>query len=112
MGKWIPTASQYVSVITILELELGVRLLERRDAKQGAIMRAWMDGHVLPAFEGRILPIDTPVALECARLHVPNPCAERDAFIAATARIHGMTVVTRNVSDFVATGVTLLDPWA
>ncbi len=105
------TTSLFVSVVTILELELGVRLLERRDPRQGAVMRTWLDEAVLTAFAGRVLPIDTPVALECARLHVPDPRAERDALIAATARVHGMTVVTRNVADFAATGVNLFDPW-
>lgn len=112
--KWArgtPTASLFLSVITILELELGVRLLERRDETQGIIMRTWLDEHVRPAFDGRVLPIDTLVALECARLHVPNPRAERDALIAATARVHSMTVVTRNVADFSATGVEVFNPW-
>ena len=107
----VPAASLFVSAITILELEVGVCLVERRDARQGAVMRAWMDGHVMTAFAGRVLPVDTAVALECARLHVPDPRAERDALIAATAMVHRMTVVTRNVGDFVATGVAVLDPW-
>lgn len=107
----VPATSMFVSVITVLELELGVRLLERRDARQGALMRAWLDGHVMGAFAGRVLPVDTPVALECARLHVPDPRGERDALIAATALVHRMTVVTRNLADFVATGVAVLDPW-
>ena len=103
--------SLFISAITVLELETGVLLLERRDSAQGAILRAWMDQHVLPAFHGRILPIDDTVALRCARLHVPDPGAERDALIAATALVHGMTVVTRNLGDFQSTGVKLLNPW-
>jgi len=106
-----PIAAQFVSAITILELELGVLQKERKDATQGAILRKWLDGYVLPQFSGRILPVDHVVALRCARLHVPDPRAERDAIIAATALVHGMTVVTRNVDDFVATGVSLLNPW-
>jgi predicted nucleic acid-binding protein len=66
---------------------------------------------VLPAFDGRVLPVDSPIAHRCAPLHVPNRLPYRDAFIAATALVHGMTVVTRNVADFVGTGVALLDPW-
>lgn len=57
------------------------------------------------------LPIDSAVALKCARLHVPDRRAERDALIAATAIVHGMTVVTGNVADFEATGVGLINPW-
>lgn len=101
----------YISAITVLELELGILQVERRDATQGAMLRAWLEQHVLPAFAGRILPIDANVALRCARLHVPDPRSERDALIAATALVHGMTVVTRNVADFVATGVGLVNPW-
>jgi len=107
----LPTASLYLSVVSVLELEIGTLLVERRDRKQGAILRAWIEGHVLPSFSGRILAIDTVVAQRCASLHVPNPRSDRDALIAATALVHGMTVVTRNVSDFQATGVAVLNPW-
>ena len=58
------------------------------------------------------LSADSAVALRCARLHMPDPRAERDALIAATALVHGMTVVTGNRADFEATDVTLIDPWA
>jgi toxin FitB len=107
----LPTASLFLSVVSVLELEIGTLLVERRDRMQGAILRAWIDGHVLPSFSGRILPIDAAVAQRCASLHVPNPRSDRDALIAATALVHGMTVVTRNVSDFQATGVTVVNPW-
>ena len=106
-----PVANFFISVISILEIELGARLIERKDAVQGAVLRAWIDDHILARFEGRILAIDTIVAQRCAQLHVPNPRAERDALIAATALVHGLTVVTRNVGDFEPTGVTLLNPW-
>lgn len=105
------TSSLFLSVITIMELETGVLLVDRRDPTQGAMLRSWFNTHVLPAFSERILPIDTAVAQCCARLHVPDPRSDRDALIAATALVHGMTVVTRNVDDFVATKVELLNPW-
>jgi hypothetical protein len=107
----VDAADFYISVVTLLELELGTLRLERRDQAQGARLRAWMDRHVLPEFSGRTLPVDSEVAIRCARLHVPDPRSERDAYIAATALIHGMTVVTRNVADFEPTGVRLLNPW-
>lgn len=112
--KWaepLPFLSLYISVISVLELEIGILLLDRRDKEQGAILRAWMDGHVLPTFSGRILAIDTAVAQRCAPLHVPNPRSNRDALIAATALVHGLTVATRNVADFERTGVSVLNPW-
>lgn len=107
----VDAATVYLSVITVMELELGVLRIERRDPAQGRLLRAWMDQQVLPEFADRTLPIDKAVALRCAPLHVPDPCSERDAFIAATALTHGMTIVTGNVADFAATGVRLLNPW-
>ena len=108
----VDAAELYLSAITIQELELGVLLTERRDPAQGAIFRAWLDGHVLPSFNDRILPIDTVVAQRSAKLHVPKPLPAIDALIAATALVHGMTVVTRNVVDFEPTGAELLTPWS
>jgi toxin FitB len=107
----VPAAGLYLSVVSVLELEIGILLVERRDPKQGAVLQAWMDHHVLPSFSGRILAIDTVVAQRCAALHVPNPRSDRDALIAATALVHGMTVVTRNVSDFQTMGVAVINPW-
>jgi predicted nucleic acid-binding protein len=107
----IPAANFFMSAISILEIELGARLIERKDAAQGAVLRAWINGQILARFEGRILAVDTAVAQRCAQLHVPNPRAERDALIAATALVHGLTIVTRNVGDFEPTGVTLINPW-
>lgn len=107
----IPLASFFLSSITVLELELGVLLMERKDKAQGAVMRDWLNNQVLPRFEGRILAVDTAVALRCAQIHVPDPRSERDALIAATALVHGMTVVTRNVDDFKPSGAILLNPW-
>lgn len=107
----VPAANFFMSVISILEIELGARLIDRRDALQGTVLRAWINDQVLARFEGRILAIDTAVAQRCAQLHVSNPRAERDALIAATALVHGLTVVTRNVGDFEPTGVPLLNPW-
>ncbi|NJN46296.1 MAG: type II toxin-antitoxin system VapC family toxin [Candidatus Competibacteraceae bacterium] len=107
----IETSRLYLSVITILELERGVLLIERRDSTQGEVLRCWLNERLLPAFAERVLAIDTPVAQRCAALHVPNPCSERDALIAATASVHGMTVVTRNNADFEPTGVAWLNPW-
>ena len=101
----------YLSAITIQELEIGVLLAERRDPSQGAVLRAWLSGHVLPAFTGRILAVDTVVAQRSARLHVPNPRPVRDGLIAATALVHGMVVATRNVADFEPMGVATLNPW-
>jgi toxin FitB len=110
-AKSVSASTLYLSAISILELEIGILLLERRDRSQGAVLQAWMDEHVLATFHGRILAVDTPIALKCATLHVPTPRSDRDAMIAATAMVHGMKVVTRNVSHFALTGVGVVDPW-
>jgi predicted nucleic acid-binding protein len=110
-AKSVSTSSLYLSVITILELELGILLKERNDPSQGGVLRSWLNSHVIPAFSERILPIDRAVAQYCAKLHVPNPRSERDALIAATALVHGMTIVTRNTQDFRAIRVELYNPW-
>jgi len=111
---WAQTANEaqlYLSVVTVFELERGVLLMERRDPQQGARLRGWLERHVLEPFEKQMLPIDGAIARRCATLHVPDPRPERDALIAATALTHGLTVMTRNTSDFEPMGVALLNPW-
>jgi predicted nucleic acid-binding protein len=94
-----------------MELEQGILSMERRDARQGAMLRAWLERQILVEFDGRVLLVDLQVAKRCAALHVPNPCSYRDSLIAATALVHGMTVVSRNVSHFARTDVAVLNPW-
>ena len=105
-----PNNQLFLSALTLLELELGVQALERKTPPQGSALRHWMTG-VRAAFAGRILPFSENTSRICAALHIPNPQSDRDAMIAATALEHKFTVVTRNVSDFKATGVALLNPW-
>lgn len=107
----VGVASCYLSPITLMELEIGVLRIERRDARQGTALRTWFEDLIVPEFKDRTLPIDAGVARRCAGLHVPDPRSERDALIAATALVHKMTLVTRNVADFQPTGVALFDPW-
>jgi toxin FitB len=102
--------SMFISVVSIMEIDIGIRRLVK-DATQQEMLRQWFQGNVLTSFEGKILPIDTDVALICASLHVPDAKSDRDAWIAATALVHGMTVVTRNTSDFIHTGIKLINPW-
>ncbi|WP_200906926.1 type II toxin-antitoxin system VapC family toxin [Paracidovorax avenae] len=114
VGAWaesVDAADLFISAISVMELELGVLSIERRDAAQGRMLRLWLEQQVLPEFSERTLPVDTVVAQRCARLHVPDRRGERDALVAATAMVNGMAVVTRNVADFQPTGVTIVNPW-
>jgi hypothetical protein len=107
----VASGAVFLSVVTILELEMGILSAERRDAARGLVLRQWLYQRVLPRFDGRVLPVDVAVARACARLHVPDRQSERDALIAATALVHGMAVVTRNVRDFIPSGCDVLNPW-
>jgi hypothetical protein len=114
VAKWaagVPAGNLFLSAIVIQELEIGTLRVERRDPSQGLILRKWLDEHVLPTFAGRILPINTEVARRSAALDVPDPRPIRDRLIAATALVHRMTIVTRNVADFAFMGDRLLNPW-
>lgn len=101
----------HCSSISILELEIGTLRLLRRDRRQGGALRAWLNDHVIPSFGNRVLALDIEIAIRCGALHVPDPRPDRDAWIAATALVHDLTVVTRNVRDFESTGVRLFNPW-
>ncbi|NJN37831.1 MAG: type II toxin-antitoxin system VapC family toxin [Acaryochloridaceae cyanobacterium CSU_3_4] len=106
-----PGKQTYLSVITIFELERGILLAERRDSLQGNMLRQWLDDHVLTKYSERIIAVNAAIAQCCAALHVPDPMPECDAMIAATALVHDLTIVTRNIEDFKRTGVKLVNPW-
>ena len=100
----------YLSVISVLEIRMGILSVQRRDLTQGNILQEWFIKKVIPAFSGRILNVDMDVAMRCAELHVPDPRSDRDALIAATALTHKMSVVTRNCKDFEPMGVPIINP--
>lgn len=106
-----PDRTLHVSAITILEIELGICHLARRDLSQSGMLREWLEVVVLPNFVGRILDVDLAIVRRAAALHVPDPRPHLDALIAGTALVHGLTLVTRNTADFIPMGVRTLDPW-
>lgn len=111
-AEQVPSPVLFISAVTIHELEHGVLLMERSDPNQGALLRAWLDQSVTAAFKSRVLVVDERVARRAAALHVPDPAPFRDALIGATALVHDMTVVTRNVKDFERfDGLDVLNPW-
>jgi predicted nucleic acid-binding protein len=106
-----PASSTYLSAITVLEMRMGVLKMLRKDAAQGQILHDWLMNDVLIEYVGRILPVDTPVALMCASLHVDADRSYKDSLIAATANTHGMAVVTRNVAHFAPMRIPVVNPW-
>jgi hypothetical protein len=110
-AKAIPHSLQYISVVTVLELEIGALSLRRRDIPQAEMLWTWIRSVVLPGFTGRILDFKVSTSLRCAPLHVPDRRPHRDAVIAASALEHGLIVVTRYVREFEPMGVPILNPW-
>jgi predicted nucleic acid-binding protein len=104
-------ATFHISVVTLMEIRHGALLIQRRDARQAAVFLRWLNDRILSEFRERTIPVSAEIALACAALHVPNPKSERDAWIAATALVLNLTVVTRNTRDFDQTGVKLFNPW-
>lgn len=114
VSRWarnIPSSRFFLSAISLTEIEVGVLRMERRDPRQGAVLRYWLERSILTSFSSRILPVDERVARRCARLHVPDPRPIYDALIAATALVNGLVLVTQNLGDFASTGVELVNPW-
>lgn len=101
----------YISVISIMEMRAGIMQKMRKDLIQGNYLQHWYDNVMLPAYQGRILPITAKVATICAELHVPNKRPTNDALIAATAMAHNYTLVTRNTKDFQGLKMKLFNPF-
>jgi toxin FitB len=107
----VDVETSFISAMTIFELERGVGQMERRDAKQGSVLRRWLDDQIMTTYENRTLALSREVALICAGLHIPDPKSERDAWIAATAIDAELTLVSRNIGDFASMGVNLINPF-
>jgi len=101
----------FLSVLTIGEIRRGIELIRRRDARSARALTDWLD--ILSSdHRERILSVDQTVAEEWGRLNVPDPIPAVDGLLAATARVHDLTLATRNVADVERTGVRLVNPFA
>ncbi|MEU2202198.1 type II toxin-antitoxin system VapC family toxin [Isoptericola sp. NPDC019482] len=109
----VPLVDLYTTALNLAEIEQGVRRKERDDQSQGAVLREWFEGQVLPAFTAtnRVLPFDIRAARIFGRYPVPEEAPANNVLIAATAEAHGMVMVTRNVKHFEPLGVRMLNPW-
>jgi PIN family toxin-antitoxin system, toxin component len=100
-----------ISVVSITEIRTGILSLARKDQAQAASLDNWFTNRLLPAYRTRTLSVDTEVALICAQLHIPAKRPINDAYIAATAIAHNLTLVTRNVRDFQGLPLMLENPF-
>jgi predicted nucleic acid-binding protein len=111
---WVSTTPPerlHLSALTIGEIERGItRLVERGDQRQAAVLGEWLDD-VVHTFGARVLPVTVPVARQWGRQGAARPVPTVDALLAATAQVHGWTMVTRNTQDFEHTGIRLLNPF-
>lgn len=111
---WIkdrPLTELYTCEIVIMELLRWIALKQRKDPVQATHLQAWYDNFVLPNFAGHILTIDRQASLICAEFHVPNPRPENDCWIAAIAKVHDLTLVTRNAKDFEDLPIKIINPF-
>jgi toxin FitB len=100
------------SALTMMEIEVGIQRLERRDEGQASMLRALERRLLRREFRGRILDVDLAVSERCAALHVPDPRPAIDALIAATAIVRRLTLVTPNERDFAEMPVAIVNPWS
>jgi len=113
VARWstsTPTASMFVSVLTLGEIRKGIEILRPKDPAQAAALELWSQ-RVAAAFSGRLLLVDTAVADTWGRMNKRGPLPAIDGLLAATAQTHGLTLVTRNVRDFERAGVALVSPF-
>jgi toxin FitB len=106
-----PVEDIATSVLVLAEIRHGIELKRRSDREQAESLDRWFS-QMRTRLAGRVLPIDGPVAEAWALLGVPNPLPLIDGLLAATAKVHRLTFVTRNIADIAVTGVPLLDPFS
>lgn len=114
VAKWVeqtPVGEIGTSVLVLAEIRRGIELKRRHDPEQAQALERWFT-QMRARLASRVLPVDEPIADTWARLSVPDPLPLVDGLLAATAKVHGLTLVTRNTADIARTGVSLLDPFA
>jgi predicted nucleic acid-binding protein len=106
------TDAYHLSVVTLMEIRLGVELARRRNPKQAELLQNWYATKVRVAFTNRTLPVTLEIAEKCAELHAGRTRPFRDSLILATALVHNLVVVTRNTKDFIDSSAQVLNPWS
>jgi toxin FitB len=113
VARWVartPATEIGTSVLVLAEIRRGIELIRRRDSEQAKSLDRWFS-NMRAGLADRVLPIDEPVAEAWAMLGIPNPLPLIDGLLAATAKVHALTLVTRNITQVAVTGVSLLNPF-
>lgn len=100
----------FISALTISEIRQGIERLRRKDQEQADLLQRWLEG-LRTRYADHIIAVDAAVADEWGRMNVPDPLPVIDGLLAATAKAHGLTFVTRNTADLARSGAALLNPW-
>ncbi|WP_295452717.1 type II toxin-antitoxin system VapC family toxin [uncultured Thiodictyon sp.] len=111
--QWFESTDEsdiYLSALTLGEIRNGVERLRRRDPASAAVLESWL-GQLVESTTDRVLPVTPEIADRWGRLGVPDPLPVIDSLLAATALVHGLILVTRNVSDVERTGVSVFNPF-
>jgi len=101
----------WISVVTPLEIRKGVHMVRQKDPAFAEELDAWLINTVLPGFQHRMLGIEISTALQAAEYRAIHGLSPNDSLLAATAKVHNLTLATRNTADFQATGIQLANPW-
>jgi len=107
----VDDAEVFLSVLTVGEIRRGIDSVQRRDRTRALTLNRWLHG-LVAQFESRLLPVDRAVAEEWGRMNAANTLPAIDGMLAATARVHGLTFVTRNTRDVARTGVPCMNPFS
>jgi predicted nucleic acid-binding protein len=114
VSTWLSSVADddlYLSALVVGEIRRGIEVIRRRDARQAGRLEGWL-ARLVTDHASRILPVDRPVAEEWGRLTAIRSASVVDTLLAATARVHGLTLVTRNIGHVSWTGVSCLNPFA
>ena len=107
----LPSEKMWLSVVTVMEIRMGYLSVLSKDPVFAQRLESWFETTVIPLFEHRLFQIDLAIAKEAAGMRIVHGLSPNDSLIAATAKVHGLTLATRNTSDFADTGIGLVNPW-
>ena len=107
----LPEGETCLSVVSVMEIRMGHLRVLNKDPVFAKRIELWLETIVLPLFENRLFQLDLAIAKEAAGMRIVHGLSPNDSLIAATAKVHNLTLATRNTSDFAKSGIGLVNPW-